>query len=153
MTTNETNIVVFQDQLRAWLERDKQRRMLALTVVAEETKDMVIRRIRRGYRTDGNKIGAGTSHKDGTTGVKYERRYAKKRQKATLQTGWIDFSFTGKLLDEGVRVEINKATQSAKIFAPILTTYLDKMKGKTFALSPYEKAFIKKRYKEVVTNR
>jgi hypothetical protein len=100
-----------------------------------------------GERTDGAVIGTGTTHKDGTSGTKYEKRYSKKRERNGNQLGYIDFTFSGQLMKS------EKVKQASKLFATLviagkrnaqISVWLDEMKGQTFNIQDKEKeGFIK----------
>jgi hypothetical protein len=125
-----------------------ERANVALRLTAEKMSDTIEKRIfEEGKTAAGVTIGTGTVHKDGTTGTKYAKSYAKTRQKEGLQIGFIDFQRTGRLKGDflieangkGVVKIILDSTRSAEIAAR-----LDAMKGRTFRPSKLEIATAKR---------
>lgn len=142
------------ENLKSFIQEQKMilldNRQFALQEAAEKMTDMVEKRIfEDGKNTAGVTIGTGTKHKDGTNGTRYEKRYSKTRQSEGLQIGFIDFVRTGKLkgslrvvktVSGSVRIEFSDMDSA------IISHYLDKMKGKTFAATKLEIATAKRNF-------
>ena len=142
------------EELQSIIEKKRQillsNRRLALQETAEKLTDAIEKRIfEDGKNSAGVRIGTGTVHKDGSSGTKYSKSYAKVRAKEGLQIGFIDFKRTGKLkgslrvvpLQNGsVRIEF------ADNGAADIAGYLDKLKGRTFKPSKLEIATAKRNF-------
>lgn len=138
------------EQLRAKIQRAKGK---ALNEAAESLRIEVDKRIfERSRRSDGAPIGQGTTHKDGTSGVKYEKRYAKKRTNEGLQINFIDFQRKGDLRRS--LTVLRSTSNSIKIVvtgsSAEVADALDKMKGKTFSPTKSEIALARKRFRDVL---
>lgn len=125
-------------------------KQFALKESAEKMVDMIEKRIfEDGKTAAGVTIGTGTVHKDGTSGTRYGKNYAKKRAREGLQIGFIDFKRTGKLKRNMRIVNLTNGSvgiEFADSGASEIAGYLDKMKGRTFKPSKLEIATAKRNF-------